>query len=299
MPKVSIIIPTYNRTRFLELTLKSIQNQTFQDFEIIVVDDGTPNNENEELCKHFAKVRYCKIPNSGGPSKPRNEGIKMAKGKYFAFVDDDDLWMPEKLEIQVEILEQNPDFGLVHGCCEVIDENGNLQGRILGRPGKPEVKHGNVSMRLIGNWTVMMPTSFVRKDVVSKVGFFNETMPAAGEDMEYWARCSFETPFFYIDKPLVYYRVHNGNISAIHEKYLELPLYLKEVLLTVYSRGKISSNEYKILLNRLCVMELKMLKVNYGKVLKNLFVLNRFWFFNLVNLKILARLHLKTNNPNK
>lgn len=299
MPKVSIIIPTYNRTRFLELTLKSIQNQTFQDFEIIVVDDGTPNNENEVLCKHFAKVRYCKIPNSGGPSKPRNEGIKMAKGKYFAFVDDDDLWMPEKLEIQVEILEQNPDFGLVHGCCEVIDENGNLQGRILGRPGKPEVKHGNVSMRLIGNWTVMMPTSFVRKDVVSKVGFFNETMPAAGEDMEYWARCSFETPFFYIDKPLVYYRVHNGNISAIHEKYLELPLYLKEVLLTVYSRGKISSNEYKILLNRLCVMELKMLKVNYGKVLKNLFVLNRFWFFNLVNLKILARLHLKTNNPNK
>lgn len=299
MPKVSIIIPTYKRTNFLELTLKSIQNQTFQDFEVLVMDDGSPGNENEELCKNFAKVTYSKLPNSGGPSKPRNEGIKLASGKYIAFVDDDDLWMPKKLETQVEILEQNPDFGLVHGCCEVIDENGNLQGRIIGQPGTPDIKHGDVRLKMTGNWTVMMPTSFVKKSIVDRVGFFNETMPPAGEDMEFWSRCSFETQFFYIDEPLVYYRVHNENISALNEKYLELPLYLKEVLLSVYSKSQISSKEYDVLLNRLCVMELKMLKINYLQVFKNLFVLNRFWFFNFVNLKLLAKLHFKTNVLNK
>lgn len=298
-PLVSVIIPTYNRTDYLKITLNSILKQTFQDFEIIVVDDGTPGTANQNLCASFDKVRYVKIENSGGPAKPRNVGIKEAKGKYLAFVDDDDLWLPNKLEKQVAVLESNPDFGLVHGCCEIIDEKGILQNRIIGRPGTPEVKHGDVSMRMMGNWTVMMPTSFVKKEIVQKVGFFNEKIPSALEDVEFWVRCSFETKFFYIDEPLVQYRVHNENISANHEKYLELPLYLKKVLLAVYSKGKISSGEYKILLNRLCIMELKMLRFNYVQVFKNLFALDRFWFFNFINLKLLVRLHLNTNVPNK
>ena len=158
-PLVSIIIPTYKRTDYLKLTIRSILDQTFQDFEIIVVDDGTPTDENRLLCEQFQKIVYIKIENSKGPAKPRNVGIKQAKGKYIAFVDDDDIWLPEKLQKQVNVLDNNPDFGLVHSCCQVINGQGIVKNEIVGRPGNPQVKHGDVSMRMIGNWTVMMPTT--------------------------------------------------------------------------------------------------------------------------------------------
>ncbi|MEW5676299.1 glycosyltransferase [Flavobacterium enshiense] len=287
-PLVSIIIPTYNRTEYLKLTLESVVNQTFQDFEIIVVDDGTPNDANQELCASIAKVQYVKIANSGGPAKPRNEGIKRAKGKYLAFVDDDDLWLPNKLEVQVTILENNPDFGLVHGCCEVIDEKGILQNRIIGRPGTSDVKHGAVLFKMMGNWTVMMPTSFIRKEIVDKVGFFNEEMPAAGEDTEFWTRCAFETKFYYVDSPLVQYRVHSSNISGNKRNYLLLPLYLKNVCEQYLKKGQINHRDYRFFIMALCRKQISMIKVSYSLTIKNLFLLDLFWILRSGLLKMMV-----------
>ena len=284
---VSIIIPTYNRTNYLKLTLDSIENQSFKDYEVLVIDDGTPGDDNLLLCKEYEKVEYTKILNSGGPSKPRNVGIAKATGKYIAFVDDDDVWLPKKLEIQVRILEENPDFGLVHSCCEVINEDGVLQNIIVGRPGKPDVKHGDVKMRMMGNWTVMMPTSFVRKEVVDKVGFFNEIMPSAGEDTEFWTRCSFETKFYYLDQPLVLYRIHNKNISSQTDEYLNLPLYLNKVLEFYYKNRNINISEFRFLKNKLCFMQLKGLnKSNFRRVISNTFKISNTWFLNKNNVKV-------------
>ncbi|MCW1147843.1 glycosyltransferase family 2 protein [Flavobacterium lacisediminis] len=291
---VSIIIPTYNRTQYLKLTLDSIKNQNFKDYEVIVIDDGTPGDDNLLLCEKYEKVAYVKIPNSGGPSKPRNIGISKAVGKYIAFVDDDDIWLPNKLEKQVQILEQNPEFGLVHGCCEVINNEGILQGKIVGRPGKPEVKHGDVKMRMIGNWTVMMPTSFVRKEVVDKVGYFNEEMPAAGEDVEFWTRCSFETKFYYLDNPMVYYRIHNENISSQTKEYINLPLYLKNVIDFYHKTNRLSSDDYSLLKNKLCFMQLKELnKTTFILVILNVFKISNIWFLNKNNVKIFLKRLLK------
>lgn len=291
---VSIIIPTYNRTQYLKLTLDSIKNQNFKDYEVIVIDDGTPGDDNLLLCEKYEKVAYVKIPNSGGPSKPRNIGISKAVGKYIAFVDDDDIWLPNKLEKQVQILEQNPEFGLVHGCCEVINNEGILQGKIVGRPGKPEVKHGDVNMRMIGNWTVMMPTSFVRKEVVDKVGYFNEEMPAAGEDVEFWTRCSFETKFYYLDNPMVYYRIHNENISSQTKEYINLPLYLKNVIDFYHKTNRLSSDDYSLLKNKLCFMQLKELnKTTFILVILNVFKISNIWFLNKNNVKIFLKRLLK------
>lgn len=293
-PLVSIIIPTYNRAHFLRLTLESIANQTYQNFEVFVVDDGSPNDEAQLVCENFEKVQYIKIENSGGPAKPRNFGIQKSKGKYLAFVDDDDIWLPTKLEKQVTILDQNKDFGLVHGCCEVINNEGILQGKIVGRPGKPEVKHGDVKMRMIGNWTVMMPTSFVRKEVVDKVGYFNEEMPAAGEDVEFWTRCSFETKFYYLDNPMVYYRIHNENISSQTKEYINLPLYLKNVIDFYHKTNRISSDDYSLLKNKLCFMQLKELnKTTFILVILNVFKISNIWFLNKNNVKIFLKRLLK------
>lgn len=292
MPKVSIIIPTYNRPHYLEETLRSIMKQTYQDFEVIVVDDGTPSDVNESICSKFDKVSYFKIKNSGGPAKPRNIGIQKAKGKYIAFVDDDDLWLLEKLEKQVAILDSNPSFGLVHYYCNVIDEKGNLKNKIVGRPGNPSVKHGNVSMKMMGNWTVMMSTSFIRKEIVDKVGFFNENMPAAGEDAEFWIRCSFFTKFYYIDEALVYYRIHENNISS-EEGYENLSIYLKNILVDLKFKKTINIIQYKALLNNLCGMQIKLFKKYKYISLHNLFVLDKFWIFRWNNLKLLVFILIK------
>ncbi|MBD0726569.1 hypothetical protein B6A10_15455 [Flavobacterium sp. L1I52] len=286
-PLVSVIVPTYNRTDYLKLTLESIKNQTFQDFEIIVIDDGTPNDNNLILCSTFEKIKYIKIENSGGPAKPRNRGMKEAKGSYIAFVDDDDIWLPNKLEQQLAVLEQNPEFGLVHSCCEVIDENGIKTNEIIGRPGSPDVKHGDVAMRMMGNWTLMMPTPLIRKKVIDQVGFFNEIMPPAGEDVEYFTRCSFVSKIFYIDEPLALYRRHSNNISGNSIKYLELPLYLKNVLSEQLERERITKKQYFLLLNSLCKMQIKMIKKGMGKTLKRLFLLDVFWVIKKNNFKLL------------
>lgn len=287
-PIVSVIIPTYKRTDYLKLTLQSILNQTFKNFEIIVVDDGTPNDENLFLCQTFEKVKYIKIENSGGPAKPRNVGIREAKGKYIAFVDDDDLWLPSKLEKQVAVLENNPDFGLVHCCCQIVDENGITQNTIVGRPGSPEVKHGDVAMRMIGNWTVMMPTPLVRIEIIKNAGFFNEIIPPALEDVEYWTRCSFVGKFFYLDEPLVQYRVHTNNISTDNPNYLHLPLFMKSVLQNQLSVKRINKKEYNLLLINLSKMQIKMIDKGFFKTFENLFALDFFWFFKVSNCKLLV-----------
>ncbi|NDP23124.1 MAG: glycosyltransferase [Paludibacter sp.] len=289
-PLVSVIVTTYNRTDYLKLTLESVFNQTFTDFEIIVIDNGTANNLNEQLCNQFEKVKYFKIENSGGPARPRNVGIREAQGKFIAFLDDDDLWLPDRLERQVAILERKSDYGLVHSCCEVIDENGKLKNQVIGRPGTPDVKHGDVSLRMMGNWTIMMPTPLMRKEVIDRVGFFNEEMPSAGEDVEFWVRCSFEAKFYYIDESLAQYRVHSGNISGSSAKYIELPLYLKKVLSEVYDKEKISKEDYQLLLYRLCQMQLKMIKLNFFKTIRYVFVLHTFWFLKINNNKLLIKM---------
>ncbi len=285
---VTIIVPTYKRPDYLKLTLQSILAQTYENIEVIVVDDGSPGNENLLLCKKFDKIRYIKIENSGGPAKPRNVGIKKAKGEFIAFVDDDDIWLPEKIEKQVKIFENNPEFGLVHGPCQVIDEKGNITETIIGRPGSPKVKHGDVKMRMMGNWTIMMPTPLVRKTVLEKVGFFNESIPPATEDREFWTRFSFYTLFYYLNEPLVFYRKHIGGISENKKVYLDSPLILKNVLKNKMEERLINKKEFKQLISNLVQMQLKMLKLGYGKTVQNLFNLDIFWFFKIAHLKLLS-----------
>lgn len=271
MPAVSIIIPTYNRPKFLELTLANVYQQTFTDFEVIVVDDGTPGNVNEVLCSGYDRLIYKKIANTGGPIVPRNTGLKLATGKYIAFIDDDDLWMPDKLQKQVEILEKENDFGLVHGCCKVIDDLGIETGEIVGRLINKQRKHGYVFDDMVGNFTVMMPTSFFRKELIERVGFFNESMKAAGEDMEFFSRMAFYSKFYYIDEPIAYYRVHAGGISMENPHYYNLPLFLNQMMLNLKRTEELPTSRFRSVQNRLLLQQMSMAKnrKSYAKAILN------------------------------
>lgn len=292
-PLVSVIIPTYNRVHYLSQTLESVFNQTYKNLEVIVVDDGSIGNANEDLCSNYNGIKYFKIENSGGPCKPRNEGIKVTKGEYIIFLDDDDIWEHNKIEILVDVLEKNLTFGLAHHYCKLIDENNNELNRYVGRPGKPEDKHGDISMKMIGNYTVS-DYPLCRKDIIKRAGFFNEKMIAAGEDVEYWNRVSFFTKFYYVDLPLTRYRIHSGNNSKINKRaYLKLNIYNKEFLTRYRNESIISNIEYYSCIQNLVKNQIKMFKVNYFKSLVILNKLDALWFFKWKNLKLFAFILIK------
>jgi glycosyltransferase involved in cell wall biosynthesis len=252
---VSVIITTYNRPRYLEITLKSVIEQDYNNLEVIVVDDGTEGDDNRRVCSQWPQVQYYKIKNSGSPIVPRNWGFKLSQGVYVAFLDDDDVWLPNKIKRQVEILNQHPDYGLVHGCCRIIDSAGNETGEIAGRLKIPHQKHGDVFDGMVGNFTVMMPTPLIRRDLIEKIGGFNEAIPAAGEDMEFFCHLAYYAKFYYIDEPLALYRVHGGNISSHNQHYTHLPLVLFRLVNRLRQKG-LERHRFVVIRNRLIQRQL-------------------------------------------
>jgi len=209
MPKVSVIIPTHNRAQFLRLAVESVIGQTFQDFDIVVVDDGSKDNT-EEVVRSFGddRVKYIRHDAARGGSAARNTGITNSSSKYVAFLDDDDEWMPEKLEIQVDLLEKSPlKLGAVYTGHLVVDSDG---GGIL-REWIPKRRGYIYNDMFMKNWIGTASSLLVRRDCFDRAGLFDESLPSF-QDYDLWIRISREFDFEYVDKPLVKYRIHGNKI---------------------------------------------------------------------------------------
>lgn len=284
MSLVSVIITTYNRPDFLKETLQSVVKQTYTSIEIIVIDDGSKTDDARVICKEVPNCTYFKKSN-GGVASARNFGITKAKGSYLAFLDDDDVWLPNKIAVQVSLLEKNNDFGLVHSMCSIIDENSKATGEVIGLHKDKKLKHGDVKMRMLSRWTLMMPTVLLRKSLQEQVGLFNENMPQAGEDVEYWTRCSFVTKFYFLEEPLALYRKHMSNISADKTNYVLLPLYLYAVLRDANNKALVTDSEYRLLKQEVLFSQAGYGKSNCFKTVKHLFKIEMFWFVKIPVLK--------------
>lgn len=206
--KVSVIVPTYNRAHMVTETIDSILNQTFKDFELIVVDNCSSDNT-EEVIKSYAdkRVRYFKHQNNRIVAVNRNYGISKAQGEYIAFCDDDDLWMPDKLERQLQEFEKDSQIGLV--CTNLInfDENGE-HGKIVTN----ELKDSDFTFEsLIWRNRIVCSSILVKKKVIDDVGVMDESPEFfTAEDYELWLRIAKKYKVKYISLPLVKYRNHFG-----------------------------------------------------------------------------------------
>jgi glycosyltransferase involved in cell wall biosynthesis len=133
MPKVSVITPVYNGEKYLEETILSVLNQTFSDFEYLIVDHASTDSCIDIMRKYQSVDNRIKIiqlnTNKGGPAYPRNEGIRVSQGKYLAFVDADDVWKPHKLQTQIDFFDTHNDIDILYTHCDIIDENGVSKGR--------------------------------------------------------------------------------------------------------------------------------------------------------------------------
>lgn len=207
MTKVSIIIPTYNRANYIGQTIKSALSQTYSDYEIIVVDDGSTDNTKEVIAQYNGKVRYFYQENKG-PTVARNLGINKSSGEYIAFLDDDDMWLPEKLEKQVRVLDADPRIGFV--CCAsyVIDDKNNEM--LIWKRNKELTKatfENLYERNFVYNLTVL-----IREGCIKEVGGLDETLLVSA-DYDLWLRVAKKHEFYYIDEPLTKYRLHENNLS--------------------------------------------------------------------------------------
>ena len=208
---VSIIITTYNRSDFLEETLNSIQNQTYSTLEILLIDDGSEESVaiiNNSICNKFPKCKYFYKENSGQPDS-RNYGIAKAKGAFIGFCDDDDYWNLNKLEKQINIFEKFPDYSLVTGCIEYVEENGQKTGIVKCHEGH---NHGYIFKSLLVKNRTASITPLLKREVFDKVGYFNPNFTIA-EDWEFWRRVSYYYKFYNINEIISYVRLHPKNMT--------------------------------------------------------------------------------------
>lgn len=198
-PLITAVITAFNRPDYLRSSVTSVLAQTFTDIEIIVVDDCSPNNPLSVLSEFDVPIRYQRMPKNGGANRARNEGVRLATGRYVAFLDDDDIWLPHKLELQLPRLT---DATACISGYEYLD-TGQIFVQPLQQISAPMLKQGNPYCGMSGlicdrQWLLTNP--------------FDETLDN-GQDWDIFVRLARDRPIAYVDQPLHRYR--RGNHESI------------------------------------------------------------------------------------
>ena len=220
-PVVSIITPAYNAAAHIEETIRSVLAQTFSQWEWIIVDDGSADHTRAIVSKiDDLRVMLVASAHSGIPAAVRNQAIALAQGTYVAFLDADDVWMPEKLALQIKYLDENPGVGLVFSkTFYYYEESGRLRKR--AEPSMRGIANpGFLFPRIVFRNPICTSSAVVRRSLFDLYGTMDEDPRQRGsEDYELWLRLAPHTPFGWLEQPLVWYRVArtslSGNATAI------------------------------------------------------------------------------------
>ncbi|MHB9156226.1 MAG: glycosyltransferase family 2 protein, partial [Endomicrobiales bacterium] len=215
MPKVSVIIPAYNNGIYLPESIESVLKQTYQDFEILVIDDGS-TDKTRETAERYAReyphrVRYAYQENRGAGAA-RNKGLTQAKGEYLAFLDADDRWLSTKLEKQVHLLDSRPDIGLVYTNLFFVDRENNVvrHGTLDGF----SLPRGEVSLFFYFRYFMYTSTVMLRKRCAERVGFFREDI-SVSEDFDFLLRVSAVCKVECQEEKLLAKRSREDSLSSI------------------------------------------------------------------------------------
>jgi glycosyltransferase involved in cell wall biosynthesis len=211
MPKVSVIIPTYNRAEFIGRAISSVLTQTFEDFELLVVDDASTDRTRQVVHQiRDDRIRFIAHKANKGGSAARNTGIKQAEGNYIAFLDDDDEWLPNKLQRQVELLDAaDQEVGAVYsGFYFVMQQNKSTVKKYLPCH-NGVLYHELLAQNLIKTATTVV----VREECLEKAGFFDEMLPSC-QDWDMWIRIARRHKFVFVKEALCTVYVHGKQIST-------------------------------------------------------------------------------------
>jgi len=183
-PIFSIIIPTFNRKLFLKKAVDSVLDQTYTNFELIIIDDGSTDDSKEIINAYYdARIKYSYQENNGVASA-RNHGLKKAKGKYVAFLDSDDWWVPEKLSKTMDYINKFPNVKIFH-----TEETWYKKGKLLNQKTKHKKPTGFVYTKSLPLCCISISTAVIKKDVFDNIELFDETFEAC-EDYDFWLRAT-------------------------------------------------------------------------------------------------------------
>jgi len=216
MKTISVIIPVYNRERYVASAIESVLSQQLPkgwEMEVIVADNSSTDNTVKVVKRFGKKVTLLNVLPSGRPAIPRNAALRQAKGELIAFQDSDDLWIPGKLIEQIPLFE-NPNVVLSYANAEIMDASGNKTGKYVTPQGK--LKSQKTFKQLLATNFISTLTVVVRRSALDQVGYFNESNDLNGvEDYELWLRLTsrFPTGLVPIEQTLAYYREHEFNVS--------------------------------------------------------------------------------------
>lgn len=222
-PAVSVIIPTYNGGRYLCQTIESALAQTFQDIEILVIDDASDQDIASLLRPYKERVQYVRKERSG-PAASRNFGIKLARGEYLAFLDHDDLWHPDKLQAQVRALDERPQCALAY-CYPILIDG---EGKPISNEKPSSFPSGDVTLDFLGaNRITTFSATLIRKSILEKTGFLDEAPEmTTADDYDMWLRISDVAEIVFVPGDLVSYRIHAGNLLKNYDQNLRAHIYV-------------------------------------------------------------------------
>jgi glycosyltransferase involved in cell wall biosynthesis len=261
--KVSVMVLTYNRSELLIETINSILNQTFKDFELLVIDNySSDNTEKVVRSINDDRIKYFKNKNFGLLAVNRNFAIENSKGEFIAICDDDDLWLPDKLERQLKEFEKDDQIGLV--CTNGFFFGNVSRNKMMGKP-----KDEYISFeKMIPKSEIINSSILVKKNVLEDIGKFDENPRIfTGEDYELWLRLVQKYKIKYIGVPLVKYRIHSGalqNEFLAGEKSINVA---KEIYSGLLSKGIIDKKLYDKLLRTLNYEHMIIKLINKDKTL--------------------------------
>jgi len=209
MPSVSVIIPAHNAEAFIEHAVDSVFAQTFSDYELIVVNDGSTDHTLDKLGKYGNRLT-CLTQECKGPGASRNLAIRRVNSPLVTFLDADDLWLPTKLEKQVRFAQEHPEYGIITTDVSWFNDSGTTNSSLKT---KYPVVNGMVAENILfDNW-VSTSAAMVRRECFEKMGYFDETRGIFGEDWMMWVQIAARYPVYFIDEVLVTRRVWNDSFE--------------------------------------------------------------------------------------
>jgi glycosyltransferase involved in cell wall biosynthesis len=214
---VSVILPSFNYAQYLPLAVQSVLSQTYSDLELIIIDDCSSDRSREitEECKRLDdRVVTIFHEKNQGLACTRNTGLRASTGKFIALCDADDIWLPNKLKIQLEHFHDNDQVGIVHSEASIIDGSGSQTGQLFSSLFhlKTQVASGNLFGELCGRNFLCVPSVILRREALEYAGGFDESLRSL-EDWVCWTMVSRKYLFEYVEEPLVQYRMHGASLS--------------------------------------------------------------------------------------
>lgn len=260
LPEVSVIIPTYNRARMLGDAVRSVLGQSFTGFELIVVDDGSTDDTQRLLSSWAGRLEVIKT-NRSGVSSSRNLGARKARGRWLAFLDSDDLWLPEKLELQLQAHHRQPEFLISH-----TDEFWVRRGVRVNPMRKHAKRGGRIFAYCLPMCRISPSSVLIDRGLFSRIGGFDRQYRVC-EDYELWLRIAARHPVLYLDRELIVKRGgHEDQLSSSHWGF---DRYRVRAIMKILESGILSASQRLAALKELAAKS-HILALGYGKRNKKL-----------------------------